>query len=75
VFVVIDEHPGARRVCSREWIYTAISRSKLACFLVGRKSTADSMCYRRALTRRKTFLAESLRQEIAKLNPAETVTT
>jgi exodeoxyribonuclease V alpha subunit len=62
-FVVLDDYPGARMVCSREWIYTAISRAKKACFLVGKKSTADMMCLRREITKRKTFLRELIKNE------------
>jgi len=58
VFVVLDEYPGARMVCSREWLYTAISRTQTAGFLVGKKETADSMCQRQAIRKRKTFLTE-----------------
>lgn len=64
VFVVLDEYPGARMVCGREWIYTAISRAKMVCFLVGKLDTARSMCLRKVLDRRKTFLAERLRSRI-----------
>lgn len=58
VICVIDEYPGARMVCSREWMYTAISRAKHKCYLVGKKSTADKFCKKVALGKRKTFLAE-----------------
>jgi len=58
VIVALDEYPGARRVCSREWLYTAISRAKKCCFLVGKLSTAHGMCRRVALSKRKTFLWE-----------------
>lgn len=58
VIVMIDEYPGARLVCSREWIYTAISRAKRLCLLVGKLGTAHSMCRREALSKRKTFLVE-----------------
>jgi exodeoxyribonuclease V alpha subunit len=63
VFVVLDDYPGARAVCSREWLYTAVSRAKTACFLVGKKTTANSMCLRREITRRKTFLRELITNE------------
>lgn len=56
--VMLDEYPGARMVCSREWLYTAISRAKELCVMVGRKATADSMCRRVAIGKRKTFLRE-----------------
>jgi len=58
VIVALDEYPGARRVCSREWIYTAISRAKELCLLVGKGATIKSVCRRSALDKRKTFLRE-----------------
>lgn len=65
VFVALDEYAGARMVCSREWLYTAISRAKRACLLVGKMGTADGMIRRRALSKRKTFLAELIREQLA----------
>ncbi len=58
VIVALDEYPGARRLCTREWLYTAISRAKGICLLVGKRNIADSMCLTRAITKRKTFLKE-----------------
>lgn len=63
VIVVLDEYPGARLVCSRNWVYTAISRARTACFLVGKLSTLKSMCRRDVLWKRKTFLRELLSSE------------
>ena len=60
VIVALDEYPGARRICDRSWIYTAISRAKDSCVLVGKKSTADSMCRRQNILKRKTFLRERI---------------
>lgn len=65
VLVAIDESGGARRVCSREWIYTAISRAKHCCLLVGKLSVAQQMCTRRSLMKRKTFLAEKIQVRTA----------
>ena len=65
VFVALDEYAGARMVCSREWIYTAISRAKKACFLIGKMGTAEGMIRRRALSKRKTFLAELIGEQLA----------
>lgn len=61
VFVVLDEYPGARMVCSREWIYTGMSRAKHVCFLVGKLGTAYGMIGRQAIGLRKTFLKELIR--------------
>jgi exodeoxyribonuclease V alpha subunit len=58
VLVALDEYAGARMVCSRSWIYTAMSRAKLACLLVGKEQTAYGMIQRDAIQRRKTFLKE-----------------
>lgn len=69
VIVVGDEYPGARRVCSREWLYTGFSRAKRRCVAVGRKPTFDAMCRRVALSQRKTLLKERilLNQAMAEL--------
>lgn len=67
VIVALDESGGAKQVCSREWLYTAISRAREVCLLVGKRSVADSMCGKLALHNRKTFLVDSLKQEIASL--------
>lgn len=61
VIVALDEYPGARRICDRSWLYTSISRAKDKCFLVGKKATADAMCRRVAIWKRKTFLKERIR--------------
>ncbi len=58
VLVVLDESSGARMVCSREWLYTAMSRAKKACFLIGKLGTAHGMIQREAIRKRKTFLME-----------------
>ena len=64
VIVALDEYPGARRVCSREWLYTAISRAKDVCFLVGKRMISDGMCLQRAITKRKTFLKELIMENV-----------
>lgn len=66
VIVLIDEYPGARQVCDRAWLYTAISRAKSACFLIGKLSTAQRFCRTNNITRRKTFLRELLIKQITK---------
>lgn len=73
VIVMLDECPGARMVASREWIYTACSRAKRLCLLVGKKATADSMTRRQALSRRKTFLTEQIDEQQKLLEIGELV--
>lgn len=63
VFVMLDEYAGARMVCSREWLYTAISRAKTACLLVGKLPVAYGMIGREAIRKRKTFLVERIKDE------------
>lgn len=65
VIVGLDEYPGATGkygICKREWTYTAISRAKIACYLVGLRSTAKTQCDETALTKRKTFLRELIEE-------------
>ena len=63
VAVVLDESPAAKRVCDRSWLYTAISRAKKHCWLVGKLPVAHSMCRRQQLHRRRTLLVERINQE------------
>lgn len=76
IIVALDEYPGAVGrvgICKREWLYTAISRARLACYLIGLRSTAQTMCRETALQKRKTFLCEQIdvyRREFAKFSPS-----
>ncbi len=63
VCVIIDPSPGARMVCSREWLYTAISRASGLCVLVGREGVAQMMVRRPSLEKRRTFLADDIRRK------------
>ena len=56
VIVIADKAGGG--VADRNWWYTAISRAKTACLVVGDRAAFDSQCRRQALTQRKTFLTE-----------------
>ncbi|MGB0600531.1 MAG: ATP-dependent DNA helicase, partial [Rubripirellula sp.] len=67
VIVMLDDSGSARRVCSREWIYTAISRAKTLCILVGQKGVANSMCRVTKIKERKTFLRELIIERKSKV--------
>ena len=58
VIVMLDDHNSAKRVCSRQWIYTGISRAKTLCIMIGRNVRAQEMCGVDSLFKRKTFLRE-----------------
>ena len=55
---VVDD--GAGLIASRELIYTAVSRAKRLCIVVGKKATILRQIKRVALPMRKTFLREIL---------------
>lgn len=58
VIIVLDESNGAKRLCDRAWLYTAISRAKVCCYLVGDLNAARGMCRNNTIAKRKTFLKE-----------------
>ena len=69
IIYCIDEYPGAsgtHGVCDRAHFYTGISRAEKACFLVGLKHVADSICARQFIGRRKTAMVETIRKLAAK---------
>lgn len=59
VITMLDEYPGARRVMTRQWLYTAVSRGKVIGFTIGKMTVANEACRRDGL-QRKTFLAEKI---------------
>lgn len=63
VVVVLVE--GAGKLGSREWIYTALSRAKELCVVVGERAEISRYTRNETLPERKTFLAEMLRGEVA----------
>lgn len=63
--VMLDESPGAKRVCCREWLYTAVSRAKKLCVLIGQEQAARSMIGRVAINKRRTLLKERINLLVA----------
>ena len=61
VIIPVDE--SAKTVCSREHVYTAISRAKQLCITVGKMSVLRDFCRRVAIKKRKTFLVEKLQEQ------------
>ena len=62
VLVILD--PAGDRVASREWIYTAISRARTACLLIGTEETLRRQLRRAELPGRKTLLRELIGKEL-----------
>jgi exodeoxyribonuclease V alpha subunit len=65
VITMLDESMGAKMVCDRAWLYTAISRAKQTCYLIGKKSVADRFCRTNKMHQRKTLLKERILLESA----------
>lgn len=64
--VLLDEYPGAMRIASREWLYTASSRGKKLAVEIGKEEAARKMIRRVALGDRKTLLRERIAHEQCK---------
>lgn len=60
VLVLADKAGGS--VADRNWWYTAISRAKVACLVIGDRAAFETQCKRAALVRRKTFLVEAIQE-------------
>lgn len=71
VVTMIDDHAGAQRLCTRNWIYTALSRAKKLCITIGQRRLVDQMCAKDGLKRR-TFLVERIKELAAIRNPPPT---
>lgn len=61
ILIPVDSYAGAKRIACREWWYTAISRARQLCVLVGNRNIVDAGCRKVSLARRKTFLTELLK--------------
>jgi exodeoxyribonuclease V alpha subunit len=60
VIILADE--SASRVASREWWYTAVSRAKDRCLIIGKQSVMEAQARRQLLNKRKTFLVEIIKE-------------
>ncbi len=60
IVIVIDGHPSSSFICSREWVYTAISRAEDFVILVGDLDVMKRHCRRVSIGERKTLLVERL---------------
>jgi exodeoxyribonuclease V alpha subunit len=58
VVMIADKAGGS--VADRNWWYTAISRAKSACLVVGDRAAFESQCKRQSIAQRKTFLTDLL---------------
>jgi superfamily I DNA and RNA helicase len=58
-------------VCDRAWVYTAISRARKACVLIGRQTALREMVARVKIDKRKTFLVDSIRAALVTLRESE----
>lgn len=61
VIILGDASAGARRVCDRNWLYTAISRAGQLAVTIGRRGVLEQMARRQSLDKRRTFLVELLK--------------
>lgn len=65
--IMVDDMAG--RVASREFNYTAISRAKKLCILIGKRATFDKQCRVVSLDARKTFLKEMIQEAMVGSKP------
>jgi ATP-dependent exoDNAse (exonuclease V) alpha subunit len=65
VIVMIDDSPRAAMVASREWVYTAISRTKEMCALIGDIDVMRRWCDTASLPGRQTLVRPMLRMALA----------
>lgn len=64
VMFLVDDYPGARRVSSRELIFTAFSRFEELLVVIGQRRILDQDCRKVAISKRKTFLRELITEEV-----------
>jgi exodeoxyribonuclease V alpha subunit len=60
IITLADSYPGARMLCDRSWIYTALSRAEILSITLGQREVIDGMCQKSHIWQRKTFLKETI---------------
>ena len=60
VITMADAYPGARMLCDRAWLYTALSRAETLAMTIGQREVLDGMCAKSNMWQRKTHLVESI---------------
>lgn len=70
VIIPIDESERTKRIVSRELLYTAISRAKKRCIMIGRRAVADEWCHTVIMLKRKTFLQDRVRDALSRMMSA-----
>lgn len=58
---MLDGYAGARMLCTREWLYTALSRARILSATIGERDVAEAMCRKSGLWNRKTFLVDEIK--------------
>jgi len=62
VITIADDFPGARMLCDRSWIYTALSRARILSMTLGQRETIEGMCRKSHIWNRKTMLVEQIKE-------------
>jgi len=60
--VILDNAYGAKMICDKHWIYTAISRAKWRCYLIGMINTLDEMKNKSYMWNRTTLFTEQFNE-------------
>jgi len=74
--ILLDEYAGATGtfgICDMHWLLTAISRAKVACYMIGLPETIEKIARKRSTQNRKTFLKELI--EKYRKEYAQTITS
>ncbi len=62
VITMADAYAGARMLCDRCWLYTALSRAETLATTIGQRDVLDDMCRKSHIWARKTFLVEAIKE-------------